>query len=114
MTDNGEDVQRQLDELKNIFADKLGERLDELEVAGRSLNEAGELSEQMKKLDNLLNIAHKLAGSAGTFGYRALGDLAAEIEDICDNVIAAERALSSTEIIQISEKLADCRKSIEA
>jgi len=114
MNGGSEELNRRLEELKTAFAISLAGRLDEFELAGRSLNEGDDLSRQTEKLNKLFDIAHKLAGSAGTFGFKGLGDLASEIEVLCDDFIAAERSLNQADLAEIFEKLVACRKFSES
>ena len=100
MNGGSKELNRRLEELKTAFANKLVGRLDEFELAGRSLNEGDELSRQTEKLNKLFDIAHKLAGSAGTFGFEKLGDLASEIEVLCDDIIAAKRSLNQADLAE--------------
>ena len=62
-------VQAQLAALKTVFLGQLGARLDELEAAWRT-GDFGEVHRQ----------AHKLAGTAGTFGVPEISTLARALE----------------------------------
>ncbi|HJV22446.1 MAG TPA: Hpt domain-containing protein [Holophagaceae bacterium] len=62
-------IQAQLAALKTAFLSQLGSRLDELEAAWR----AGDYAEVHRQ-------AHKLAGTAGTFGVPEVSTLARTLE----------------------------------
>jgi len=66
-----------LDDLKRRFAARAGSDLTRL----RSLQDDPERQEDLRL------IVHRLAGSAGFFGYGAIGDLANEVDaQLADNV----------------------------
>lgn len=72
------DARDRLAALRNGFASRLRTRVAELERAVEGAmagHDAGvERSEQL---------AHKLAGTAGSFGFQDVGEVAAELEALC-------------------------------
>jgi PAS domain S-box-containing protein len=73
--------------LKAEFAERLPGRLAEIESAKTALADAsGEA--QVAALKNLAGMAHKLAGSAGTFGYPDLGSAARAVNDFAKDVLS--------------------------
>lgn len=64
-----ETIQGQLDALKGVFLAQLGARIRELEAAWS----AGAVADTHR-------LAHKLAGTAGTFGAAGVSALARELE----------------------------------
>ncbi|WP_212632087.1 diguanylate cyclase [Pseudomonas sp. KB-10] len=74
------DLQVQLQLLGEQFAKRLKEELPQLADRARQLERSSDPAEQLEHLQELRNQLHKLAGSAGTFGFKELGDQARSLE----------------------------------
>lgn len=74
------DLQAQLQLLGEQFAQRLKEELPQLADRAQQLQRASDPTEQLEHLQDLRNQLHKLAGSAGTFGFKELGDQARLLE----------------------------------
>lgn len=74
------DLQAQLQILGEQFALRLKEELPQLAEKARYLQRSSDPSEQLAHLQALRSQLHKLAGSAGTFGFKVLGDQARALE----------------------------------
>ena len=74
------DLQAQLQLLGEQFAQRLKEELPQLADRAQQLQRASDPTEQLEHLQALRNQLHKLAGSAGTFGFKELGDQARLLE----------------------------------
>ncbi|KAF0864013.1 diguanylate cyclase [Pseudomonas sp. LD120] len=74
------DLQAQLRLLGEQFAKRLKEELPQLADRARQLERSSDPAEQLEHLQELRNQLHKLAGSAGTFGFKELGDQARSLE----------------------------------
>lgn len=74
------DLQAQLKLLGEQFAKRLKEELPQLADRARLLQRSSDPTEQLEHLQDLRNQLHKLAGSAGTFGFKDLGDQARLLE----------------------------------
>ncbi|WP_460809443.1 Hpt domain-containing protein [Microlunatus endophyticus] len=72
-------------------------RADEL-AAWASIGEQGELSSEQR--GEAAEIAHQLAGSAGTFGYLAATDVAREVEKLFSEADGAESWTRLTECVR--------------
>lgn len=73
-----DDFQKKLQDLNALFAAKLGERFATIErVLQRCLDDVS----NGESVDELHRLLHSLAGSAGTFGFEALGQDARKIEN---------------------------------
>jgi HPt (histidine-containing phosphotransfer) domain-containing protein len=72
-------------------------RADEL-AAWASIGEQGELSSEQR--GEAAEIAHQLAGSAGTFGYLAATDVAREVEKLFSEADGAESWNRLTECVR--------------
>lgn len=74
------DLQAQLQLLGEQFAQRLKEELPQLADSAQQLQRSSDPTEQLEHLQDLRNQLHKLAGSAGTFGFKELGDQARLLE----------------------------------
>ena len=74
------DLQQHLQLLGEQFAQRLREELPQLADKAAQLQLAADPSEQLQHLGELREQLHKLAGSAGTFGFAELGQRARELE----------------------------------
>ncbi len=81
MTDPDQQLQDQVKALKDEYEAKLPERLDELDAAFAAM------PGDDQALETLYALAHKLNGSAGTFGFTALSEAAERLEAICQSLL---------------------------
>jgi diguanylate cyclase (GGDEF)-like protein len=73
-------LQAHLQQLGEQFAQRLQQELPELADKARQLQQADDAEGQQHLLGSLRDQLHKLAGSAGTFGFDELGQRARELE----------------------------------
>lgn len=85
--------------LRATFATALPERLEAIETCWRRAEAANTWGDAYEKL---MRLAHSLAGSAGTFGYRGLGVRARELEE---TLVLLSRA-SNPQFIQRKKQIA--------
>ena len=83
MTGPNPEFQQQLKALGAEYEAKLPARLRELDACFKRLPTDGGAGESREGLENLMALAHKLSGSAGTFGFMALGNAAEKLENDC-------------------------------
>jgi chemotaxis protein histidine kinase CheA len=74
-------LEERLAKLREGYATKMGEKLDALEAAVRVVVSRRASSEEV---DRLWNAAHKLAGTAGSYGFQQLGEVVHEMETLVD------------------------------
>lgn len=109
MPDENPDIAEKLAALKLAYVGQLGERIGLLESACAEMSSDSDQDQNEKALEDLMFNAHKLAGTAGTFGFPELGDKGAEIEIICEEVIAAKANLPQEKIAQLKQLIDNCR-----
>jgi diguanylate cyclase (GGDEF)-like protein len=73
-------LQAHLQQLGEQFAQRLQQELPGLADKARQLQQADDVESQQRLLGSLRDQLHKLAGSAGTFGFNGLGQQARELE----------------------------------
>jgi diguanylate cyclase (GGDEF)-like protein len=78
--DKLQQLQAHLQRLGEQFAQRLQQELPELADKARQLQQADDVESQQRLLSSLRDQLHKLAGSAGTFGFNGLGQQARELE----------------------------------
>lgn len=66
---------------ERLFRQMAGERLDMLSTAWVRLDARRQIPEAMV---DIRSVAHKIAGTAASLGHARLGELALEVERICD------------------------------
>lgn len=67
---SGDDLEIKLQKLKNNFAARLKDIYSNIET----LKSASNQNSIKNDIDGLIHISHKLAGSAGTFGFSSLSE----------------------------------------
>jgi HPt (histidine-containing phosphotransfer) domain-containing protein len=101
-----------LNKLKQSFLDSLPERLSRIDSVSEVIAlESSSLAELQQALKPLQVEAHDLAGAAGTFGFKKLGELARKAEIACDGLLASNGVPSLQERQMIGELLAAIRES---
>ncbi|MCR9159275.1 MAG: Hpt domain-containing protein [Nannocystaceae bacterium] len=81
-----------LAELRQGFAARLRERVDALETAVAKVDDR-----QAAAIAEVEQLAHKLAGTAGSYGFHEIGEIAAELEALCGEGFDATQAAELTE-----------------
>ncbi len=113
MSGENSDLQAQLAALRTAFGDGLPERIRDLEAAAAGV--AAPLDDNgFAALKNLCDHAHKMSGSAPTFGYTTVGDCAYELEMICETILADRDNPSPSNIGDIEPLVAKVRAAAEA
>ncbi|MBT3306191.1 MAG: Hpt domain-containing protein [Alphaproteobacteria bacterium] len=110
MTNADEELQAKIKALQNTYKANLATRLDEIDAALENLRAAGGINGE--KLNTLLALAHKLTGSAGTFGLAAISDIAGDLEALCSSHIDGGTD-ASEELERMTTLAADLRKAAE-
>jgi two-component system chemotaxis sensor kinase CheA len=81
------------DALLQIFHDESSERIERIAATLLAVERAGEGDGD--EIASLFRDAHSIRGSAGMFGFDAIGDLATAMEDVLVHVRAAGRILTA-------------------
>ena len=98
----GADFQLAMEQFRADFARQLPERVRE---AQGHLQAALSDPDDEIPLCELHRVVHKLAGSCGTFGLRAIGDAARGIEDQLDVLLAQPGASRAGKLAPVAEQL---------
>jgi diguanylate cyclase (GGDEF)-like protein len=72
--------------LQASYASKLGEKLAELKAAAALIIPGDRSEDSATAILELSGLAHKLSGSAGTFGFKDLGAAAKNLEILCHSL----------------------------
>jgi len=108
MTDENPEIARKLAELKATYISQLGERVGNLNTALAGLSADSEFGLQETSIEDLRFHAHKLSGTAGTFGFPELGNAGATIEQICEGLIVAKSAPSQEQVTELQALVKQC------
>ncbi len=95
------------------YAASLPGKLQELETLARPLSSGGPFEEVQESLEAVRIVAHKIAGTAGTFGYQSLTDHARAIEKSLKLAIEAEQPLTAEQTAAIGLQI-DALKNLSA
>ena len=87
MPDPDETLQGRLAELRDRFVKGFAERMSTMQGGAGQLDGASSVDEALAALKVIRAEAHKLVGTAATFGFAPAGDAAAELEASCDALI---------------------------
>lgn len=87
MADAAPDVAAQLAVLRDAYAATLPGKIEELVSAAEPLSADVPADGARRALESVCALSHKLAGSAGTFGFGALGEAARAIEKRCNTAM---------------------------
>lgn len=87
---NHEDIEVKLQKLRDDYAARLPAQLDELLVFARQALKPGQ---QLQALSEVSQRLHKLAGSAGSFGFVVLGKQVKQLEQQVSQWLAAGAAV---------------------
>ncbi len=113
MTGQNPELQQQVKALRDEYEAKLPGRLEELEAAFKQLPPDGDAGESRLELQNLMALAHKLSGSAGTFGFMALGVAAEKLENACQAYLDQSGGLAAGGHGELAGLLAAVRDAVE-
>ncbi len=86
-----EALHSQLQALNDKFAERLGEELALLEQRAEQLSQVREQEQRRQLMLDLHERLHRLAGTAGTFGFQALGEQSRLLEQRADCWLEAAR-----------------------
>jgi len=92
--------------LGEAYGAALPAKLQELETAARALSGGGSFEELTQSLHDARALAHKIAGTAGTFGYQAITDQARNIEKALRVAIDAGQPFTADQAVGIESQIA--------
>ncbi len=95
------EVRAKFEELRAGYSATLAVKMAELETAARSLASRATQRERRTALDTLVRLSHKLAGSAGTFGFPSLSQTAGNLEEHCRMLVQNTEELSPEQCAEI-------------
>jgi DNA-binding response OmpR family regulator/HPt (histidine-containing phosphotransfer) domain-containing protein len=96
--------------LGEAYAASLPGKLHELETLARPLSSGGPFEELAQSLEAVRILAHKIAGTAGTFGYQSITDHARAIEKSLKLVIEAEQPFTAEQAAAIELQIEALKK----
>ena len=109
MTDAEALLRAKLQEAKDAFGEKLPQKLDEADQAWEALLASDDPETYQSSLEALIHIVHKLAGTAPTLGFVAVGRISRTIQTLLLAVKKENQKHSSEECQQIASLLNDLR-----
>ena len=88
-------------EVRARFVARLDERLEEIGQAAVPVLRSARDVDVRSPVQELQGLAHKLAGTAGMFGFHALSDSSRSLETICEEVASAGGKLTKESLMAI-------------
>jgi HPt (histidine-containing phosphotransfer) domain-containing protein len=111
METQNDELKRKIAALKASFAVTLNSRLSEVEASLARLRGDAPLADQKDAVKTLLEQAHKIAGSAGTFGFAQVSVIASQTEQLCDSIIKGSHGADAPALGDLSAKVAALREN---
>ena len=96
--------------LGEAYAASLPGKLDELASLARQLSGTGPFVEARQRMIEASELAHKIAGTAGTFGYPEVTDGTRAIEESLRTVLEAGRPLTAEQAAKIVGQVEKLKK----
>ncbi len=114
MSDSKKNIIEQLNAQRSAFAGTLNSRLHEMEDSFSGIVSGKKWSQIVESVESLRAQAHKLTGSAGTFGMSDISDAARQVEDACDALCRTRKPLSKKRFKKLETNMAGVKASIAA
>lgn len=104
-----EELQLKIAALRKSFAAGLGARFKELTSALEAIVPGSPLSAQAEPIRVILEQSHKIAGSAGTFGFAEMSAIASQAEQLCDRILKNRHGADDSALDDLRDKVAAIR-----
>ena len=108
MTTDAE-LKAKIDALRKSFTAGLAARFDELDTALAQIMPGLPLAGQSAPVKTILEQVHKIAGSAGTFGYSEMSVIASKAEMLCDSILKNQHGDDEDALRKLRGNVADIR-----
>lgn len=95
MSKQNQDLAEQLAKLHHLYQQRLQQELPELQL---QIDELATSTQWRAEVSELMHRFHRLAGSAGTFGFTELGQAAKSLELVCQNWLNRPTKPNNSEI----------------
>jgi diguanylate cyclase (GGDEF)-like protein len=108
------EMHKRLNKLKTLratYSSKLPQRMLEIEASWEALL-SGDTSLDVRHVFHRL--VHGLAGSAGTFGYNRISQMARQLENIILRVVDNHLPLTDDTVVQVATHLAHLKSSVDS
>ena len=101
-----EELQRKIETLRKSFAAGLTARFAELNTALDSVLPGLPLEGQSAPIQTILEQTHKIAGSAGTFGFNQMSAIASQAEQLCERILKNRHGSDEAALRDLRDKIA--------
>jgi HPt (histidine-containing phosphotransfer) domain-containing protein len=108
-----QELQAKIAALRITFTESLTARFEELDAALAAIAPGLPLSGQSAQIQSVLEQTHKIAGSAGTFGFMDMSLIAAQAEQLCDRILQNRHGADETALRELQGKIADIRAELK-
>lgn len=109
-----QELQAKIAALQASFTAGLAARFAELDTAVAAIRPGVPLSGQSAPIKTILEQTHKIAGSAGTFGYPEMSVIAAQAEMLCDRILKNGHGGDEAALTELRGKIAGIRAELKS
>ncbi len=108
-----QELQAKIAALRTSFTAGLATRFDELDAALAAIVSGQPLSAQAAPLKTILEQSHKIAGSAGTFGFSEMSVIALQAEMLCERILKNSHGGDEAALTELRGKIAGIRAELK-
>jgi HPt (histidine-containing phosphotransfer) domain-containing protein len=107
------DLQAKIDALRTSFTAGLATRFSEVDGALDAILPGLPLAGQSAPITTILEHVHKIAGSAGTFGFGDMGAIASQAEQLCERIQKNQHGDDEDALRALRGMIADIHAEVE-
>ena len=108
-----QELQAKIAALRTSFTAGLTTRFAELDMAMAAISPGLPLSGQSAPIKTILEQVHKIAGSAGTFGFTDMSAIASQAEQLCERILKDGHGGDEGALRELQGKIADIRAELK-
>ena len=108
-----EELQAKIAALRTSFTVGLTARFQELDTAMAAIQPGRPLSGQSVPIKAILEQTHKIAGSAGTFGFSDMSAIASQAEQLCERILRNGHGGDEDALRDLRGKIAGIRAELK-
>ena len=108
-----QELQAKIAALRTSFTAGLATRFDELDAAMAAISPGEPLSAQSAPIKTILEQTHKIAGSAGTFGFSEMSAIASQAEMLCERILKNSHDGDEAALTGLRGKIAGIRAELK-
>jgi len=108
-----QELQAKIAALRTSFTAGLTTRFAELDTAVAAIQPGRPLADQSAPIKIILEQTHKIAGSAGTFGFTDMSAIASQAEQLCERILKNGHGGDADALSDLRGKIADIQAELK-